>query len=214
MKNFAVIGCGRFGRAVAKTLYKLGYDVLAVDIDKDVIQQISEDVTRAVTAEVDEEVFRKIGVGECDVAVVSIGSNVEHSVIATLIIKELGVPYIVCKAGNDIQEKILYKIGADKVIMPEREMGEKIAKNLVTKNFLDKINLDPEYSMGELNVPQSWIGKSIAELDVRKNYNINILAIRRKDYLDTVPEAALIFREGWKMIIVGKNDDLDRMGEI
>lgn len=214
MKNFAVIGCGRFGRAVAKTLYKLGYDVLAVDIDKDVIQQISEDVTRAVTAEVDEEVFRKIGVGECDVAVVSIGSNVEHSVIATLIIKELGVPYIVCKAGNDIQEKILYKIGADKVIMPEREMGEKIAKNLVTKNFLDKINLDPEYSMGELNVPQSWIGKSIAELDVRKNYNINILAIRRKDYLDTVPEAALIFREGWKIIIVGKNDDLDRMGEI
>jgi len=114
VKNFAVIGCGRFGRAVATTLYKLGHDVLAIDKDEEVIQNIADDVTRAVTAIPDESALRDLGVADCDIVIVSMGSDVESSVITTLIVKELKVPYVICKAGSEIQEKILYKIGADR----------------------------------------------------------------------------------------------------
>ncbi|RDY21357.1 potassium channel family protein [Criibacterium bergeronii] len=214
MKNFAVIGCGRFGRAVAKTLYKLGYDVLAVDSDKEVIQQIRDEVTTAVTAEIDENVFRKIGVGECDVAVISIGSDIEASVIATIVVKELGVPYVVCKSGNEIQEKILYKIGADIVVTPEREMGQKVAQSLVSKNFIEKLNLGPDYTVADLSVPKKWVGKSIIDLDVRKNYRVSIIAIRKDGLVDTMPRPELVLEEDWKLILIGKTIDIDKIGEM
>lgn len=202
-KNFAVIGCGRFGSAVATTLYKLGNDVLAIDTSEEVIQSISDKVTKAVTAQLDEHTLRSLGVGNCDVAIISIGSEVEASVINTLIVKELGVPYIICKASTEVHEKILYKIGADKVISPERDTGIKLAKNLVSENVLDKIDLDPDYTIFEIITPQKWIGKTLIELNVRKEYGLNIVAIKQGDKFVITPDPNEALKKDWIILLLG-----------
>ncbi|EJP26206.1 NADP oxidoreductase coenzyme F420-dependent [Peptostreptococcaceae bacterium AS15] len=208
VKNFAVIGCGRFGRAVATTLYKLGHDVLAIDKDEEVIQNIADDVTRAVTAIPDESALRDLGVADCDIVIVSMGSDVESSVITTLIVKELKVPYVICKAGSEIQEKILYKIGADRVISPERDSGVKLAKNLVSENILDKIDLDPDYTLFEILTPAKWVGKSLIELDIRKKYHLNIVAIKKLKKFMITPNPEEKLEENYTILLVGSNKSI------
>lgn len=208
VKNFAVIGCGRFGRAVATTLYKLGHDVLAIDKDEEVIQEIADEVTRAVTAIPDESALRDLGVADCDIVIVSMGSDVESSVITTLIVKELKVPYVICKAGSEIQEKILYKIGADRVISPERDTGVKLAKNLVSENILDKIDLDPDYTLFEIITPAKWVGKSLIELDIRKKYHLNIVAIKKHKKFMITPNPEEKLEENYTILLVGSNKNI------
>lgn len=207
-KNFVVIGCGRFGRAIATTLYKLGHDVLAIDSNEEIIQNIAGDVTKAVTSQIDEQVLREIGVPNCDVAIVSMGSDIESSVITTLLLKEMKIPYIVCKASTEIHEKILYKIGADRVVSPERDSGIKIAKNLVSDNVLDKIDLDPDYAIFELIIPKSWIGKSLIELNVRKEYNLNVVAIKKDDDLVITPNPEEPLKENDIILLLGDKKNL------
>ena len=207
-KNFVVIGCGRFGRAIATTLYKLGHDVLAIDSNEEIIQNIAGDVTKAVTSQIDEQVLREIGVPNCDVAIVSMGSDIESSVITTLLLKEMKIPYIVCKASTEIHEKILYKIGADRVVSPERDSGIKIAKNLVSDNVLDKIDLDPDYAIFELITPKSWIGKSLIELNVRKEYNLNVVAIKKDDDFVITPNPEDPLKENDIILLLGEKKNL------
>jgi len=207
-KNFVVIGCGRFGRAIATTLYKLGHDVLAIDSNEEIIQNIAGDVTKAVTSQIDEQVLREIGVPNCDVAIVSMGSDIESSVITTLLLKEMKIPYIVCKASTEIHEKILYKIGADRVVSPERDSGIKIAKNLVSDNVLDKIDLDPDYAIFELITPKSWIGKSLIELNVRKEYNLNVVAIKKDDDFVITPNPEEPLKENDIILLLGEKKNL------
>lgn len=207
-KNFVVIGCGRFGRAIATTLYKLGHDVLAIDSNEEIIQNIAGDVTKAVTSQIDEQVLREIGVPNCDVAIVSMGSDIESSVITTLLLKEMKIPYIVCKASTEIHEKILYKIGADRVVSPERDSGIKIAKNLVSDNILDKIDLDPDYAIFELITPKSWIGKSLIELNVRKEYNLNVVAIKKDDDFVITPNPEEPLKENDIILLLGEKKNL------
>lgn len=207
-KNFVVIGCGRFGRAIATTLYKLGHDVLAIDSNEEIIQNIAGDVTKAVTSQIDEQVLREIGVPNCDVAIVSMGSDIESSVITTLLLKEMKIPYIVCKASTEIHEKILYKIGADRVVSPERDSGIKIAKNLVSDNVLDKIDLDPDYAIFELIMPKSWIGKSLIELNVRKEYNLNVVAIKKDDDFVITPNPEEPLKENDIILLLGEKKNL------
>lgn len=207
-KNFVVIGCGRFGRAIATTLYKLGHDVLAIDSNEEIIQNIAGDVTKAVTSQIDEQVLREIGVPNCDVAIVSMGSDIESSVITTLLLKEMKIPYIVCKASTEIHEKILYKIGADRVVSPERDSGIKIAKNLVSDNVLDKIDLDPDYAIFELIIPKSWIGKSLIELNVRKEYNLNVVAIKKDDDFVITPNPEEPLKENDIILLLGEKKNL------
>ena len=207
-KNFVVIGCGRFGRAIATTLYKLGNDVLAIDSNEEIIQNIAGDVTKAVTSQIDEQVLREIGVPNCDVAIVSMGSDIESSVITTLLLKEMKIPYIVCKASTEIHEKILYKIGADRVVSPERDSGIKIAKNLVSDNVLDKIDLDPDYAIFELITPKSWIGKSLIELNVRKEYNLNVVAIKKDDDFVITPNPEEPLKENDIILLLGEKKNL------
>lgn len=210
MKNFAVIGCGRFGSSVATTLYKLGYDVLAIDSDEETIQNISNSVTKAVVVpNPDENTLKELGIGSCDVVIVSIGSDVEASVITTLIVKEIGVPYILCKAGSDIQAKILYKIGANKVITPEREMGIKVAQTLVSENILDKMTVDPSCTILEVITPKQWVGKTLMELNIRKRYSLNVVAIKKKDVFNIIPDPNEPLKEKSIMLLVGNNKDLD-----
>ena len=147
MKQYVVIGCGRFGSSVAKTLYELGNDVLAIDRNEEIVQEIYEYVTHAVQADVmDENVLKELGIRNFDVVIVSIGSDLEASILATLIAKELGVKVVIAKAQSELHGKVLSKIGADKVIFPERDMGVRVGHNLVSSNILDFIELSPDFS--------------------------------------------------------------------
>lgn len=215
MKEFVVIGIGRFGKALAERLCELGHEVLAIDKDEEEIQKISESVTHAVTADAtDESVLRSLGVRNFDVGVVSIGSDIQSSIIITLMLKELGVKYVVAKAQNDIHAKVLYKIGADRVVFPERDMGERVAHNLIATNILEFIELSPEHSIIEFAIPQSWAGKNLRDLNLRARYGVNVVAIRNINYDDEMnvsPKADNEIKEGDVLIVIGDNEDLRKL---
>lgn len=212
MKQFAVIGCGKFGEALATTLYKLGHQVLAVDKNEDVIQDISKNVTHAVQADiVDKETLLSLGIKEFDVAVVAIGDDIKASIMVTLIVKELGIKHIVAKAQDNMHAKVLYKIGANRIIYPERDMGIRIAHNLVASDILDLIELAPEHSIMETKVPDTWIGKDFIELNVRKNYNVNVIAIKNNDKILVNPSAKRKMEKNDIVIILGHNENLKKI---
>ncbi|MBW8383880.1 MAG: TrkA family potassium uptake protein [Youngiibacter sp.] len=211
-KQYVVIGLGRFGRSVAETLFTMGHDVLAIDSDEDVIQNISDKVTHAVQMDAtDEYALRTLGIRNFDVAVVTIGSNVQASIMTTLILRESGVKYIVAKAQSEMHAKVLQKIGADKVILPERDMGVRVAHNLVSSNLLDFIELSPDYSVIEIQAPADWYGKHILELDVRSKYGINIMAIKSVEDINISPNATDTIKEGDVLLCIGNTDDLARL---
>lgn len=211
-KQFVVIGLGRFGISVAKTLYESGHEVLAIDKNEDLIQEVSDNVTHAVQMDAtDENALRTIGIRNFDVAVITIGSNIQSSVMVTLIVKELGVKYIIAKAHNDLHAKVLYKIGADRVVQPEKDMGVRVGHNLVSSNILDYIELSPDYSIIEIEAPQMWWGKSIKELNVRSNYGINIMAIKKDNEVNISPDAEDIIEKNFIIVSIGSIDDLSRL---
>jgi len=214
MRQFIVIGIGRFGKAVAERLYELGHEVLAVDTDEDTIQKVSEKVTHAVTADAtDENVLRSLGVRNFDVGVVAIGSDIQSSIIVTLMLKEMGVGYIVAKAQNDTHAKVLLKIGADRVVFPERDMGERVAHNLIGTNILEYIELSEEHSIIEFAALQSWIGKDLRDLNLRAKYGVTVVAMRNRneESINVSPKADTEIREGDILIVVGSNDDLRKL---
>ena len=171
-KQYLVIGCGRFGSSVAKKMCQLGNEVMVIDKDEDSINNIAELVTHTAIVDVTEERdLKSIGLGNFDVVIVAISSDIRASIMATVMAKEMGVPKVVCKAKDELQAKVLYKIGADKVVFPERDMGIRLAYNLASENILDQINLDPEYSIMEIVTPQNWVGKTIIELNLRAKYD-------------------------------------------
>ncbi|MGE5630645.1 MAG: potassium channel family protein [Caulobacteraceae bacterium] len=215
MKQFVVIGIGRFGKALAERLCELGHEVLAIDKDEEEIQKISDKVTHAVTADAaDENVLRSLGVRNFDVGVVSIGSDIQSSIIITLMLKELGVQYVVAKAQNDLHAKVLFKIGADRVVFPERDMGERVAHNLIATNILEFIELSPEHSIIEIAVPQSWIGKNLRDLNLRVKYGVNVVAVRNAnndEQINVSPKADNEIKEGDILIVIGSNEDLKKL---
>lgn len=214
MKQFVIIGIGRFGKAVAERLYELGHEVLAIDTDEEAIQKISDKVTHAVTADAsDESVLKSLGVRNFDVGVVSISSNIQSSIIITLMLKELGVRYVVAKAKDELHAKVLLKIGADRVVFPERDMGERVAHNLVATNILEYIELSPEHSIIEFAVLQSWVGKDLRDLNLRAKYGVTVVAIRNvnSDKINISPKADSEIKEGDVLIVIGDNSDLKKL---
>lgn len=208
-KQYVIIGLGRFGTSIAKTLYSLGNEVLAVDVDEEVIQEISSDVTHAVQADsTDESVLRALGLRNFDVAVITIGSDVQASIMATLLVKELGVKYVIAKAHNEVHAKVLYKIGADRVVFPERDMGVRVAHNLCSSNILDYIELSPDYSIMEVSAINKWIGKSLKELNIRSRFGINVMAIKRGNDINISPEADEYIRKGDILVVIGGTEEL------
>lgn len=204
MKSYVVIGMGRFGSEVARQLYKCGCEVLAVDLQSDLIQQVSQDVTHAVVADSrDREVLKMLGVGDFDCAVVGIGDDLAASVLITMNLKEMGVPYVVCKAHDDTHRRILEQLGADRIIIPEKENAARLAKSLSSPNLLDYIELSEEYSIIELPAPQGWIGKNLKQLNVRAQLGVNILAVRRDGKLDISPAPDAAFQSGDIVVILG-----------
>lgn len=212
MKQFVVIGLGRFGSSVARTLAENNCNVLAIDEDGERVQMIAGDVTHAVEADAtDEEALRTLGVRNFDVAVVSIGDNVHANILSTLILKELGVPYVVVKAQDVLHGKVLTKVGADKVVYPERDMGVRIAHNLISSNVLDYIEFAPDYSIVEIIASSNMIGKSLAQLQLRSRFGVNVMAIKRGKAFNITPNAEDRLLEGDIMIVMGKNEDLDKV---
>jgi trk system potassium uptake protein len=208
-KQFVVIGLGRFGSSVAKTLYSLGNEVLAIDADEEIVQDISDSVTHAVQADgTDESSLRSLGIRNFDVAVITIGANVQSSVMATLIAKELGVKFVIAKAQNEQHAKVLYKIGADRVVFPERDMGIRVAHNLCSSNILDYIELSPDYSIMEVTAIRDWEGKTLRELSMRSRYGINVMAIKRGNDINISPNAEDHIKPGDVLVVIGGTDEL------
>jgi len=209
MKQYVVIGLGSFGASVARTLVDKGHNVLAVDTNSEKVQMLANVVTHAVEADAtDEESLRTLGVRNFDVAIISIGDNVHANVLSTLILKELGVPYVIVKARDKLHGNLLTKVGADRVIYPERDMGIRIAHNLMSSNVLDYLEFSPDYSIIELSVTDEMVGKSLYELNFRSKYSVNVVAIRRGEDIKVSPTADDCVETGDLLIVMGKNEDL------
>ena len=212
MKQFAVIGCGRFGSTIAKTLCSLGHEVLAIDADEEKVQDISEYVTHAVQADVtDENVLVELGIRNFDVVIVSISSNYEASIMATLIAKELGVKKVIAKAHDTIHGKVLSKIGADRIIYPERDMGVRVAHNLVSSNILDFIELSSDYSILEITALDRWADKTLKELALPTKYGINVMAIKRGKRINVSPYADDVIDKGDILVVIGSTKDIEKI---
>ncbi|MFD0696069.1 potassium channel family protein [Paenibacillus sp. GCM10027628] len=208
-KQFAIIGMGRFGSSVAKTLSQFDFEVLAIDQSEETVQEISSIVTHAVQADsTDEEALRALGIRNFDVVVVAIGEDIQASILTTLILKEMGIGTIVVKAVNDLHGKVLKKIGADKVVYPERDMGQRVAHHLISSNILDHIELSADYSIVEIKASRQMIGKNLKQLDIRAKYNCNVIALKQNEKLIIPPSADEPLSTDDILVIVGKNTDL------
>jgi len=208
--QFAVIGLGRFGSNLAKELTQLGYEVLGVDRDPEAVEEVADLLTHAVTADsTDEEVLRSIGIRNFDCAVVAIGDDIQASIMTALLLKELGVKMVVAKALSDVHGKVLNKIGVDRVIFPERDMGIRVAHQLVSSNLLDYIELSKDYTIAELQVPKKLSGLSLKELDTRAKYGCSVVAINKKEGMIIAPTADDVVEESDVMVVIGTNEQVD-----
>lgn len=215
MKTFAIIGLGRFGAAIALELSSLGHEVMAVDTDEDKVRQVADKVTHAVTADARKlEVLQALGLRNFDCAVVAMGGDVGNSALVTLNLKELGIPQVVCKAQSHVHRKVLEKIGADRVIFPEHEMGQKVAQGLSSSSVLNFIEFSEDYGIVELEAPSSWRGKTLRELDVRNAFHVTVIALRRNGTLDVSPRADVPIEAGDNVVALGRSEDINRLHEV
>jgi len=212
--QFAVIGLGRFGRAVCETLHRLGYDVLGTDIDEKLVAQALNQRIAANAVKLDSTeptALKQAGIFEFDTVIVAIGNYLEESIITTLNLKEAGVKCVVAKASSDIHGKLLRKVGADLVVYPEYEAGCDLAYTLTKPAILDRFDLDPENSIVEVLVPEEFDGKTLAELELRRRYGVNVLAVGSEEKFLTNPSPLHRLRKGSVMVVIGSNKDIQRL---
>lgn len=211
-KQYLILGLGRFGTSVAKTLCELGHEVLAVDADTELVNHIAPHVTQAVQLDAtDESLLSTLDVQSFDAAIVSIGQNTRDSILVCVLLKEMGVPYLIAKANDDLHAKVLRKIGVDRVVFPERDMGARLARSLNAPHVLDLMTLDDGYQLAELLAPEKWIGSSIIALNVRRRYGVNILAIHRQERFLVSPAPDMLFEDGDTLLVMGKTEDIRRL---
>ena len=209
MKSYIVIGLGRFGSEVARQLHQHGCEILAMDVNGDLVQQISADVTHAVVGDArDKEVLRALGAAEFDCGIVAIGDSLGDSVLATMNLKELGVPQVVSKASDETHKQVLLKLGADQVVIPEKEHAVRLARSLSSPNVLEYIELSDEYGIIEVPVPKRWLNKSLKELNVRAKLGVNIIAVERAGAIQVSPAADYALLEGDILVVLGSVEAL------
>lgn len=215
MRSYIVIGLGRFGSQVARDLCRQGCEVLAMDVDSDLVGQIANDVTHAVVGDgQDKEVLRALGAREFDCGIIAIGDNLSASVLVTMNLKELGLPYVICKAHDETHRKVLEKLGADRVVIPEQEQAIRLARSLSSHNVLDYIELSEEYGIIEAPAPKSWKGKSLKQLNVRAALGVNILAIRRGGKINVSPGADFAVEENDIVVVLGDSAALKKVQKL
>jgi len=214
MKRVVVIGLGIFGFNIAKDLYENGMEVIAVDKDKEVIQRIKDFSTKAVLADgTDKEVMESIGIQEDDIVIISFGENLAASTLITLHLKEMRVKNIIVKAPNEDHKRVLEKVGATEVIIPEREMADKVAKSIISPNILDYIPLSEDYTISEVVPPASFMGKTIGELRLRTKYHVEVIAVREMlpDRVRMVPKADFVIKDSDILVVIGKTADIQKI---
>ena len=223
MRQFAVIGLGRFGSSVASTLSEKGHQVLAIDVDEDKVQDLAEVATQAVCADAtDEKALKAIGMDNVDVAIVGMGDNKEASILTTLILKEMGIKEIVAKAVSEDHRKVLQKVGATRVVAPEKDMGVRVANGLVSPTVIEHIELSEDSSIAELIPPSEYVNKSLRDIDIRKRYGLNIIAIKKKmkivtkegdvkeeQKINVAPEPEDTIRGDDILIVLGTNEHIE-----
>lgn len=212
VRQFAVIGLGKFGASVARALAEMGHEVLAIDKDPDKIQHLADSVTHAVQADAtDEEALRAIGIRNVDVAVVTIGQDIRASILASLILKEIGVGLVVAKATDELHGRLLEKLGVDRVVYPERDMGVRLANSLASSNILEYIELSPDYGVAEIVATEDFANKTLRDLNLRARYGANVVAIRSGDDVKVSPGADDRVHEGDILVVLGSTESLDML---
>ncbi len=214
MKRAVVIGLGIFGYNIARTLFENGFEVVAIDKSKDIIQKIRDHCTKAVLADgTDQEIMDEIGIGEDDIAIISFGEDLAAATLITLHLKQMKVKNIIVKAPNEDHKMILEKVGATDVIIPEKEAGKKLAKSLISPNVMDYIPLSDDYMIFEMAPPNSFLGKTIRELGLRARYSIEVIAVRDvlSDEVHMVPPADFVIKDGEVLVVIGKETDINKI---
>ena len=211
-KSYAVFGLGRYGLAVAKELANNGVDVLAVDIDEAIVNSAIADIPFCKCADVtDFEVIKQLGIANMDAVIIAMANNLEASVMAVMLCKEVGVNTVIAKCGNEIHKKILNKVGADKVVFPEYESGIRLAKNLLSSGFVDVIELSNDVSLIELEVKPEWVGKTLVELNLRKKYAINVIAIRQVNELEINIDPTMKLDKNMQLVVITNTSKLSKL---
>ena len=213
MRQYAVIGLGKFGQSVALTLVGSGEQVIGIDSNEVVVKELADKLGNAVQADATSaKTLKKLGVQDVDIAIVSVGDDFEASILITLVLREIGVKEIIVKANSEGQVEVLEKVGATRVIQPERDMGIRLAKSLVSPRIIDHIELSSDYSLLEMVPPKDFVGKSLKKLDVRAQYGINVIAIKHaRGEVDIAPQAEDVIQEGDLLVVVGKNQDIEKV---
>jgi trk system potassium uptake protein TrkA len=211
-QTYAVFGLGRYGRAVATELTKSGAEVLAVDIHEDIVNDAIDEIPLCKCADVtDPDVIKQLGISNVDIVIIAMGGNLESSVLAIMLCKEAGVNTVIAKCSDPMHQKILSRVGADIVVFPEKDSGTRLAKNLLSSGFVDIIELSKNVSMIELEMKKEWVGKNLLELNLRKKYSINVIAIRQNDDVRIDVDPSEILTADMKLIVVANTNKLNKL---
>ena len=211
-KTYAVFGLGRYGIAVARELVHNGVEVIAVDMDERIVNAAADELPICKCADItDPEVIRQLGISNVDVVIIAMANNLEASVMAVTLCKEIGVKTVIAKSANEMHQKILNRVGADKVVFPENESGIRLAKNLLSSGFVDMVSLAKNVSMIELDVKTDWVGKNLIELNLRKKYSINVVAVRKGDMVSVDIDPHEQLREDDKLIVIANTEKLAKL---
>lgn len=211
-KSYAVLGLGRYGSSVAKELARCGADILAVDRDIELVNNLTGEVPLCKCADfTDPAVIKKLGISNFDVVIIAAGGSLEVSVLATMLCKEAGVKTVIAKCSSEIHRKILSKVGADKVVLPESESGTRLAKNLLSSGFVDIMELDNNVSIIELDILPDWIGKSLIQLDLRKKYDINVIALKKDGKISVSISPSEPLTEGTQLVVIADTSNLTNL---
>ncbi|MGX7199945.1 potassium channel family protein [Enterococcus nangangensis] len=214
-QTFAIIGLGRFGGSICRTLISSGCEVLAIDASENRVNEYMNIATHAVVADAqDEMVLKSLGLRNFDTAIVAIGEDIQASILVTLMLKEMGVPRVVAKAQNEYHARVLEKIGADRVVHPERDMGVRLAHNLISKNIMDYLELSQEYSIAEIQVSNAkFVNHTLNELNFRQRFNLNVIGIRRRGKLIIAPGAEELVENNDALLVIGEINDIDALDQ-
>ena len=211
-RQYIVMGLGRFGASVALHLSAMGHEVLAVDCDEHLVHAVAPHVAQAIQADAtDETALAEMDVGSFDAAVVAIGTNTRDSILVTVLCKEAGVPLVVAKAVDDLHAKVLRKVGADRVVFPERDMGQRVARTLDTPNIIELLELSGDYRVAEIAAPEKWCGRTLQDVNVRRDYGLSVIAVRRGAEFIASPGADTALRIGDILLVLGTVKDIENM---
>ncbi len=215
MKTFIVIGLGRFGSTAAEKLYDMGHEVVVVDQNEDAVSSMADKCTHGAMGDARElDVLRAVGAAECDCAIVAMGEDLAASVLITMNLKDLGCKQIICKAQNEMFRRALLRVGADQVVIPEKEMALRLVQSLGSSSFHDYMEFSGEYAIAEVEPPKSWQGKSLKTLNVRAKYQLTVLAIKTGDKIRMSPGAEDVVSRGDTVMVMGRHEDLQRLQKL